>query len=316
LNFTMKWPRNSNGIPFGTIPIGEKIDLGKFDFFNMHLNHKSTREWFGELVEDFYPIQGFAWFEFFQEFLLFSILNPTGDYNLQIWLCDQSDNKVTIEYQHGVNNVTSPQDAPIGKAKIQRSIPGVPSFFIGAKKPEVLDIFDWRNVIWGGLETKDSFDDAGRYKYTGQSLTDIFPIANRFAATEKLHLSIDAFRMIKPLVATNVKSASKPDRNIEPKKLKAEQIVSYAQLKNFVESNEKIFDFEREEFKEKTSLRCDVAYGDPVYYEDAEAIDETTDGLPNTIKAVADKIIYSISKTASGPAGFIRTVFLITRIWP
>ena len=314
-NFTMLWPRNSNSIPFGAVTLGEKIDLEVLDFFNMHLTHLRKREWFGPGVEDYFPIQGFAWFEKVVDEIFGGTINPTGDYSMSLWLADRNDNKVTMDFTHSVNNIVTPQDTPISKAKTQRSIPGI-NTFAGGKVPEVLDIFDWRNVVRGGIESKDVFDEQGRYKYTGKPITSKFPINNRFFATTKLKLSLDGFRMIKPLVATNVKSATKPIRNIEPKKLRQEGIVSYAQLKNFVESNEFIFNFQRDEFPLKTELRCNIKFGDPVYYEDNEIIDETTDAKPNTIKAVADKIIYSISKPSSGPGGFLRTVDLITRIWP
>jgi len=315
LNFAFPWPRNNNAIPHGSVSIGEKIDLPTMDFFNMHLTHEAKREWFGPQVEDYYPIQGFAWFEkVFERQALTNFTKLAGDYNFDLWLVDRNDNKVTMSYVHSVNNIVTPQDTPIGKAKIQRSVPGIATF-VGAKQPEILDIFDWRNVVRGGIENTDVFDEQGRYRYAGLGLTVALPFPSRFSDANLLKLSIDAFRMTKPLVATNVRTI-KPDRNIEPKKLREEEIISYAQLRGFVESSELIFNFQRDEYPLKTQLRCDIPFGDPVYYEDNEVIDETTDGKPNTIKAVANKIIYSISKPAAGPGGFLRTVELVTRLFP
>lgn len=312
LNFTFLWPRNSNDIPFGPVTIGEKIALEVFDLLNMHQTHTKSREWFGREVEDFYPIQGFAFWEFIQDLLPAGIFNPTGDFSMQIWLADENDNKITIEYTHGHNNVTSPQDAPLGKQKRQRSIPGVATF-VPAQQIEVLDIFDPRTVVRGGIETKDVFDADGRYI---PAFTILSGLTTRYAATEKIHYALDAFRMTKPIVVTNIDSSNKPDRNIEPEKLKEETVISYAQAKNLVEASETVFAFEREEYPLKRNGRCDIQAGDPFYYEDPELINEVDDALPNTRKLVADKIILSLSKPADGPGGFVTTVHGITRIWP
>lgn len=312
LNIAFPWPRNSNGIPFGAVTVGEQIAIEAFDLLNMHQTHTKSREWFGPEVEDFYPIQGFAWMELIQDIISLGIFNPAGDYSNQLWLADRKDNKITIEYTHGHNDVTSPQDAPLAKQKVQRSIPGVASFIPG-QEVEVLDIFDFRSVVRGGIENKDVFDSDGRYI---PAFTILNGLTTRFFATIKLHFAIDAFRMIKPLVATNVRANGKPVRNIEPEKLIENTIISYAQLKNFVESKETVFNFEREEYPLKRNGRGDVDFGDPFYYKDPELIDESDDSLPNTRKLVADQIILSLSKPAEGPGGYIETVHGITRIWP
>jgi hypothetical protein len=317
LNFAFPWPRNTNSIPYGTVSLGEQIKLFVFDILNMHQDHTGGREWFGPNVEDYFPIQGFAFFEKFQDLLGGGLLRPGGDYKMNLWLADRSDNVVLIEYTHSHNDVTSPQEAAVAKARIFRGRPGI-SNWLPVKEIEVLDIFDWRNIIRGGIETADSFDSEGRFRYGFPiPLTPFYTNDSKFHNSEKIHISIDAFRGVKPLVATNVDNpSSKPERNIEPQKIKAEHIVSYHQLKNLVKSSEKIFNFEREEYDVKTTGRCDIAFGDPVYYNDPEIIDITTDGFTNTVKVVANSIIYSISKTAKGPGGFIRSLNLITRIWP
>ena len=311
MNFAFPWPRNSNSIPHGAVTIGEKIDLNAFDLDNLDKNSKNTREWFGELVEELFPIQGFRFFHLIQEFFNFGLLFPTGDYSMGIWIADRYDNVGVIEYTHQRNADTSPIDAPLGKIQIYRGVPGV-STFLPARKPEITNILDKKSIVRGGIYTKDSYDADGRYR---SSFINLNNATDRFGNTEKIHLAIDAFAMSKPIVATNIRG-TKPDRNIETQKLREEQIVSYAQLVNFVKSMELILAFERAEWPVKTDLRCDIGFGDPMYLEDSELIDETTDALPNTIKVVADEIIYSISKTSQGPGGATRSIKGITRIWP
>ena len=123
--------------------------------------------------------------------------------------------------------------------------------------------------------------------------------------------------MIKPLMTTNADVLlDKPTRNIGTQFIKKQNIVSYAQAKNLVLGLDKIFNFERRAFKEETSGRCDIQFGDSVYYTDSEEINDTTDALPNTIKGVNTKNVISLSKGKNGPGGFVSTFELVTRIWP
>lgn len=315
LNFTMLWPRNANAIPHGAVTIGEQIALKVMDFLNMHQNRDGGRNWFGSKVTDFYPIQGFAFFHLLEDLLPAGIQNLGGDYQMGLFLIDRSDNEIVIDYHHSHNRKTLPAEAPVAKRKVYRGLPGFATV-IPPLQPEILEIFDWRNVVWGGIYTKDSFDSNGRYLRPGSSIATLFTQNTRFFNTNKLHIAVDAFRMVKPLVKTNVRDDTKPIRNIEPRKIKVPTIISDSQLQGFVDAKEKVFNFEAEEFPVKTELRCDVAWGDPVYYEDNELVNEADDSLPNTRKTLADKIIYTVSKPAQGPGGHLRTVYLKTRIWP
>ena len=108
----------------------------------------------------------------------------------------------------------------------------------------------------------------------------------------------------------------KPDRNISTQFIKKQSIVSYAQIKNLVLGLDKIFNFKRQAFKEETSGRCDIQFGDSVYYTDSEEINDTTDALVNTVKGVNTKNVISLSKGKNGPGGFTNKFDLVTRIWP
>lgn len=307
-NFAFPWPRTSNAIPYGSVSIGERIDLPIFDLLNMNYDHQHNRKWVGPDMEDYLPIQGFGWIENMSVYdsILGGALELDGDYSMGIWQSDRNDNIRVIEYTHGHNGVTIPQDAAIGKWKVYQGVPGT-SAFVPAQEPEILDTFNAREVIRGGIFTKNSFDSQGRY----------IGLRSRFTLKNRLHLALDAWRMVKPLSATNNDEPFVlPDRNIEPMKIKAESIISYSQLKNLVLGLSAIYNYKIDEFTIKTSGRCNIKAGDPVYYKDSEANNETTDSLPNTVKVVADKIIYSISKPLSGPGGFTRTLVTKTRLYP
>ena len=309
LNIFPLWPPTSNTVPFGgTVSAGEKIKLPVFDFNNMYKTHEGKQEWFGPQVEDYYPIQGYAFTQqFTSTHLIFGTFDTDGDYKFEIWLADRRDQVMVIPYTHKRNEGILPGGDSLTKMEPYVGVPGVSAFF-AAKEPENISTFNPRKWIIGGIFTKDSFDSQGRY--TG--------VRSRFNGMSELKLSVDQYRMTKPVVATNIdESNAKPDRNIEPLPVKQPSIISYSRLKNLVLGLEKLTAHERREFKVTTRGRLDVDFGDPVYYTNSKAIEETTDTFANTVKTVADKIIITLSKPkGKGPGGMSRVVHLITRVWP
>ena len=307
-NFAFPWPRTSNDKPYGPVTIGEQINLTQFDLLNMHLTKDGTKQWMGPRVEDYYPIQSFDFFEEIEhtyDLGGLSVYAPFGNYSMGLWVADRFDNQWMMDYPHSHNDNGYPQTASLGNRKVYRGVPGL-STFIAAKEPEVLDIVDPLSIVRGGTITKDSFDKQGRYN----------PL-ERFFFSSNITMKYDAFRMTKPLVTTNNDEPNAlPSRNIEPLKLQFDKITSYAQLKNYVLTQQQILGFQTDSYTFRSSGRCDVLYGDPVYYTDPEAINETTDSISNTIKATASRITYSLSKTADGPVGFYRAIELITRLYP
>ncbi len=307
-NFAFPWPRNANADPFGAVTIGEQIPLTQFDFLNMFQAQDEQETWIGPQVEDFYPIQGFDYFAKLShqlQLVLGQPFSPTGDYNMAFWFSDRKDNIITIDHKINYNDEAIPTGGSISTRKIYRAVPGIWTF-IPAREPEILDIFDMRQVVRGGIFSKDSYDGQGRYM-----------AYNRFIGSGDIKLSIDAFRMNKPLITTNNDEPNDlPERNIEPEKLQYEKITSYSQLKNYVLAITQLYNFQTDAFNIQTPGRANIAFGDPVYYFDPEAVNETTDALGNTIKATAWKILYTVSKTADGPAGMLRDIELITRLYP
>ncbi len=288
---------------------GSRINHATFDFNNMFRDHFGVDSWFGPQSEDFLPIQAIA---FWLKFLLvrnsfLDLLNLTeGDFSLGIFLVDRRDNVRVIDdlVQQRKDDVL-PQEGKL-PGKPFKGVPGV-SVFFAAQEPDTTDAFDPREFLFGGIYTRDSFDGQGRY----------LGVRSRYNTVTEMEFQMDAYRMIKPIISTNADVLQdKPTRNIGAQFIKRNSIVSYAQLKNLTLGLDKIFNFERKEFKEITGGRCDIQFGDSVYYTDSEEIDETTDAIPNTIKGVNTKNVISLSKGKNGPGGFTSTYDLVTRLWP
>ena len=309
LNFWSLHPLTSNSIPFGSSPtVGNTVKLPIFDFLNMHKTHEAKVETFGPNIEDLYPIQGWEWIQqFTKNHLLFGTFDTEGDFKFSIWLADRKSNIWIIPMVYKRNEGILPMSASITKKEPYIGVPGVSAFF-DAKRPEIVDVFDPREFLVGGIYTSDSFDTQGRY----------IGVRSRYALTNELKLSIDMYRMVKPLVVTNNDEPDdKPPRNIEPMPVTNQEIVSYARAKNLLFGIEKLVNFEQRRFKVKRKFKNNIAFSDPTYYENPFMISETTDSLPNTVKTVVDKRVITLSKPKGiGPGGALEEVHVVTRVWP
>ncbi len=302
------WPLTSNAIPFGPVTAGELINLPTLDLDNMDLTRKSTSEWFGPLSEEYFPFQALAgWMNLAINDAVLGFLDDLdGDFTIGLWLADIQDNSMVVEFPISRNSKTLPWQADLGKLKTYKGVPGV-SVFFAAEEPNPTVAFDTTEVILGAIYTRDSFDTQGRY----------LGLRSRFKTKNEMKMAIDAFRFIKPLVATNVDEANnKPLVNIETLKIDKSAITSYAQLKNYILGLDQFLNFDDRKFTVEVTNGRKIDFGDSVYLTDPEAINDADDAIPNTVKVVANKITMSLSKTKNGPAGIKKFVQLARRVWP
>ena len=313
LNFWATNPVSSNQVPFGGATMGEIVSLSTFDFDNLNRGPDGTLKIFGPEIETRYPIQGFAtWIQLITTFGSGSIVENTidsrGDYSFAIFLVDRNDKIRVIDNLTIGRTNDAIEVAGNLPGKQYKGVPGIPLFF-SAAEPDSTDGFDPREFVFGGIFSKDSYDNQGRYKIS----------SNPFDLKSEIELSIDGWRKPKPLIITNNDVPdSLPSRNIETQTVDNESIFRYPQAKNLVLGLEKIFGFKSQKFTLSTSgrFKVDLRHGDPVFVTDAEMISETTEGLPNTIRMVVDKITRTFSKTPSGPGGVEETYGVITRLYP
>lgn len=313
-NFWATNPVSSNNVPYGgSTTMGEIVALSTFDFNNMNRGPDGSLEIFGPKIETRYPIQNFsAWIKFITTFGSGSILENTidskGDYSFGIFMVDRNDKmRIIDDITIGKSNEVLAINGKL-PGKQYKGVPGIPLFFAG-KEPDSTDAFDPKEFVFGGIFSKNSFDPQGRY------LTS----TNPFLLKSELELDIDGWRKAKPLIVTNLDvSTSLPSRNIESQTIDNKSVFRYPQAKNLVLGLEKLYTFKRQEFDVFTSGRSkvDLRHGDPVYITDPETIDDTTDTLPNTLKAVIDKITRTFSKTPNGPGALEEKYSVITRLFP
>ena len=302
------WPLTSNAIPFGPVTAGELVNLPTVDLDNMDLTRKSTSEWFGPLSEEYFPFQALAgWMNLAINDAVLGFLDELdGDFTIGMWLADIQDNSMVVEFPISRNSKTLPWQADLGKLKTYKGVPGV-SVFFAAEEPNPTVAFDSTEVLLGAIYTRDSFDTQGRY----------LGLRSRFKTKNEMKMSIDAWRFIKPLVATNVdESNNKPLVNIETLKIDKSAITSYAQLKNYILGLDQFLNFDDRKFTVEVTNGRKIDFGDSVYLTDVEAINDADDALPNTVKVVANKVTLSLSKTKNGPAGIKKFVQLARRVWP
>jgi len=313
------FPVSSNAIPYGTVNAGEIINTSTFDLDNMTRTADGSISWFGAKSEQYRPIQSIAmWFEFIDTYLGSDTLQSEGDYEIGIFLIDIRDNTRILPFTQGKNNDITPQEGKL-PGEFYSGVPGASATF-NAREPEPTDAFDKNNILFGGIYTRDSFDSQGRYK-SGSPAAHLSQLiggkVNRFGAASQLEMAIDAFRYVKPLYVTNVDEPNAlPSKNIDMVDQKKTDLSNYQTAKNLILGLARLFGFAQQRFEIDFEGRCDISHGDCIYYTDTEEIDETTDAIPHTLKMVNDKIVYKLTKTLDGPAGFTSKGSLITRLYP
>ena len=311
------WPMNSNDIPYsGSYTIGEIINKPYFDFSNMDKDKDGLRRTFGEEIEQYLPINGFGFWEKLEVRTILDSLVWGGDFNMGIWLVDENDTVIIISYSHGHNDTTESKNPKISNYEIHRGVYTRPGL-VQPNVPENIGIFDWRKVWYGGICTLDSYNEYRVFLDRFDWIETLFGQKNRFFEATKLKLSLDMFRYTKPLVATNVTNSNKPERNIETKFLRNGEIFLYPQLKNFAVIMGKLLAFRKKRINPDTELRCDVEFGDPIYYTNHTMINESVDGKLHTVKTVCSAVNYSVSKPGKdGPGGFKRNLETSTILYP
>ena len=231
-------------------------------------------------------------------------------------MIDTSDNVVYSDYEIEFSNHWQDVRLPISSFKVyrgRRPADGLERAFtlIPPKDLEIINIFEWRNVKFIGIEWLTAYDKFGRFNPTASILDD----ENTTVTFETLtggdvDLYLDAFRFIKPLLVT---SGQNTEINLEPVFIQRPDITLYDQLLNDAKSQLEIEKFQHREYNLETSGddMFDIDFGDSFLFENSEIVkvdSPNSNETANKIQLTAKRIEYSITKPPTGIGGLKRRI--------
>jgi len=291
-----------------------KKEPATVDTQNMHMTHDGKNGFNHSSSEDFGQINAISFnmkLKYQQQLLVSSVLSeikgePGANFKMRCALWDTDDNCVIQDFTIFFNDFWQAVNLPISgfqifKSREPRYASNVEYFFMQPKGIDVQNIFIWRNIKCMSIYTLDQYDEYGRYS----------PMAGRYCSDGELDwrrritLTLDALRFQKPLLAsTGVLTTDV----IQPDFIEKPEISNYEQLKSDAEAEKQKHLHQRVEFDVTTTGRFDVGFGDYFNLTDEDIIPSNLQTSSDTIKLVAKRIEYSISKPLNGKGGFLRRI--------
>jgi len=286
------------------------------DTQNMHLTHDGKRGFNHSTSEDFGQINSISFnlkLKYEQDLLGAGAWNDvfgTGGANFKMRCCliDTSDNCVTQDFTVFFNNFWQAVSLPISgfeifKAREPRYNTSLYYYFVQPKGIDVQNIFVWRNLKSVSIYTLDPYDEVGRFAPKAGRYCDSFqPLELR-----KLTMSLDALRFTKPLLAS---TGAITGDVVQSDFLEKPEIGNYDMLKSDAEAERQKQLFQRVENDVTTTGKIDIGFGDYFNLADSEIVPAFTDPAESagSVKLVAKRIEYSISKPLNGKGGFLRRI--------
>ena len=262
-------------------------------------------------------------------------ISLNGTATVKVTCYDTASHKTDQEFEvRFTDGLWQPTNLPLSGFSVQKS--NMPRFtthsalfdtliseFVNLIPPteqENTEIFEWRNLKMISFQVNNFYDEHGRYA-PEINVADMDNAGLITALGGRIALAIDELHFKKPLL---VNSGRDSTRGIETKFLQRGSVSLYDQLKEDVESEEEINRFQHQEFVFQTSGKniFDVDFGDSIFLKNSSLVNradknETSeganDGVANTIKLVAKRIEYSITKPLAGAGGMKRTIKGIKR---
>jgi hypothetical protein len=315
-NFSLPFPENSYfsntiGSLYGNN--ATKLEPVTLDVNNMHLTRSGNVGFNNTEAEDYGIIDGI---QFWMKFKWTDTLGATqqGDFKMRCTMYDINDNVVIQDFVVPFNDEWAFQKLPFSKFEAYRArTPRDITNTLYVRDLEILNVFQWKNIKLICWQWQDVYDDEGRFN----------PDLSRawfgaFAGAATIKLAIDAFSFTKPLLAV---TGVITDRVLEPPAMELPDVTNATQLKQIVNAQLEIEKFQHKEFTITTSGKININFGDTFFLTDSRMVndDDTrtadTGGTANTIRLVAKRIVYSITKKpGTGAQSFLRTITGIKRI--
>ncbi len=321
IGFNLRFPypcNTNNGITEGVGDLfgggqGTSEEPSTLDIQNMNYTSKSGLEGFnqGAESEDYGQINAVAFWLNYSSTI--SGIEFDGEHPFRAFFIDTKDNVVYQDFVIRFSNHWEDVRLPIGGFRIYKGRKPLYGFeilkasILPPKELEIIDIFEWRNIKIFGVQYQGVYDDQGRYNPASAAVDEAGNAVTWTAlAASTRTLQLDGFRFIKPLLVT---SGQNTTRNLEPDFLQLPNITIYDQLLNAAKSQLEIEKFKHKEFNVETSGddMFDVLFGESFFLENDEIVNDSDD-VANTIKLVAKRIEYSITKPPGGRGGLRRRI--------
>ena len=296
-----------------------KYEPATLDIQNMNYS-SGGKEGFGhDEVEDYGQINAVAFWLNYSQVLTGTSAELNDEHRFRAWFMDTKDNVVYQDFVVKFSQNWEDIRLPISGFRIYRArrpVYGWSVFFasiIPPKELEVINIFEWRNIKFFGVQLQSQYDKYGRFN-PGQATIDesgnSVTWANLASMTTGITrtLKMDGFRFIKPLLAS---SGTDSERNLEPAFQQFPSITVYDQLQNVAQSHLEIEKFKHKEFNIESvgDDIFDIPFGNSFYLNNVDIVsDDDKSGDDNNIELVAKRIEYSITKPTTGKGGLRRKI--------
>ena len=256
-----------------------------------------------------------------------------ANFPIRVTCYDSNDNVVVQDQNIPFRDNWTDMHFPLSGFKVYRGAKPLAAIeslaggtVIPPKEQELANVFEWRNLQLISIQLQSFFDDFGRYSplqgFVGlDGIVDVQTQTPLFAADAEFR--IDAFRFTKRNLAMAKASDSSVGsnavetvRNIEAPIMQRNQIFSKRQLEKDAVGEAQRVAFRHKDFVVGTQGRFDIRFSDSflytnpriVYLDSSEYALKTGESV-NSIKLVAKKIEYSMTKAKNGRAGFLRKVY-------
>lgn len=316
--FRFPFPHNDfNGISEGVGDLygggtNSQTEPSTLDIQNMHLTHDGLRGFNqGSSSEDLGQINSVAFW--LKVKLTLASVELNDEHRMRCFFVDTSDNIVYADFVVEFGDTWQDIRLPISSFRVYRGRKPVYGFdavianFVPPKELEVINIFEWRNIKFMGIQYQPVYDRFGRFNPANAVVNEAGNSVqfSQFAGGT-LDLTIDGFRFIKPLLVT---SGQETTINIEPTFMQKPNISVYKQLQNDAKSQLEVQKFQHKEFHIESSGDAifDLDFADAFYLENEDLVSDSDNGA-NTIRLVAKRIEYSITKPPNGPGGLRRRI--------
>ena len=240
-------------------------------------------------------------------------------------LIDSSDNMVKQDFVVPHNNQWLPYKLPISGFTTYRARKPRETILATVIPPKEITInnqIEWRNIKQIIIQTAQSYDQHGRYVNssvegnfyanwnTAGTVLGIPAVPTTALGNRRLDLYIDAFRFSKPLLVT---TGLEIEKDIESEFLDKPQVYDYFQLQNIVKAEQEKRKHRHVEFEVNTTGKFNINFGDYFNFVHPRLIPDAVKTSTNTIKLVAKRIEYSITKPVDGKGGFLRKILGVRR---